>query len=107
MGKLTSAWEMVTGRNPKQAVIENLPPFRSTRRNRRDSAHPGAAAWTARSHRQGKKVAVWRDNRNSDWKAAHCKLAHSPLQKSRWGVLSRPRIHGVCYEGSLLDGHEY
>ena len=29
MGKLTSAWETLTGRNPKQAVIENLRHFKA------------------------------------------------------------------------------
>jgi uncharacterized membrane protein len=29
MGKLTSAWETFTGRNPKQAVIENLRHFKA------------------------------------------------------------------------------
>jgi len=29
MGKLASAWETVVGRNPKQAVIENLRHFKA------------------------------------------------------------------------------
>jgi uncharacterized membrane protein len=29
MGKLTSAWETLVGRNPKQAVIENLRHFKA------------------------------------------------------------------------------
>ena len=29
MGKLASAWETLTGRNPKQAVIENLRHFKA------------------------------------------------------------------------------
>jgi uncharacterized membrane protein len=29
MGKLTSAWETIVGRNPKQAVIENLRHFKA------------------------------------------------------------------------------
>jgi uncharacterized membrane protein len=29
MGKLTSAWETITGRNPKQAIIENLRHFKA------------------------------------------------------------------------------
>lgn len=29
MGKLTSAWETITGRNPKQAVVENLRHFKA------------------------------------------------------------------------------
>jgi hypothetical protein len=29
MGKLASAWETIVGRNPKQAVIENLRHFKS------------------------------------------------------------------------------
>ncbi|WP_433964990.1 hypothetical protein [Tunturiibacter gelidiferens] len=29
MGKITSAWETLVGRNPKQAVVENLPHFKA------------------------------------------------------------------------------
>ncbi|MDQ1451419.1 MAG: hypothetical protein QOK38_1285 [Acidobacteriaceae bacterium] len=29
MGKLASAWETLTGRNPKQAVVENLRHFKA------------------------------------------------------------------------------
>ena len=43
MGKLASAWETVVGRNPKQAVIENLRHFKALAETGEIPENPGAA----------------------------------------------------------------
>ena len=63
MGKLASAWETIVGRNPKQAVIENLRHFKALAETGEIPANSGPASRSARNYREIQKILIWRGHR--------------------------------------------
>ena len=62
MGKLSSLWETIVGRNPKQAVIENLRHFKALAETGEIPQGPGPAPWPARIGCWDQEIDVWREH---------------------------------------------
>jgi hypothetical protein len=98
MGKLTSAWETLVGRNPKQAVIENLRHFKALAETGEIPRVPGAATWRPRNHRQNEGIYVGRKDNDT---------TRSQLARRRKGTFVRFDPHrkgavmkAVCWRGT-------
>ena len=99
MGKLASAWETIVGRNPKQAVIENLRHFKAlaeTGEIPRTQGQPHGPRGTIGGMQS---IDVRRETFNN---AARLRISDA----KRKLINAERRTNGDNYESSLLDGNE-
>ena len=96
-------WETIVGRNPKQAVIENLRHFKALAETGEIPRTQGQPHGPARIDRRGQEIDVWRGDHHAARVESESELT---MVFEFILIINESSELESCHESALLDGKQ-